>query len=388
VDVWDRLLRSQPTPADTTSGDHGRMLHTQRAAAHIAAMSGWLLAHSAPATAGSSSDGGNPMLAPATCRLVFSRLAEAVAGAAAPHDTGSTGWADQNAQWAPALYAAQGLAIVCWRDVRWFRQLLLEAQAVCSLLSATVQVQRDIGWAGAAGNSRPVAQSTSDLSVVSLPDESVYDISDSQSRDAGTRLGVQLLSTAMLLLHTSMAGADDDSRAGSTDTTVPRIVMQLCHARIRRRADRSESADSMEVLRELLASSHLAVASFSAAVTTCVLRWLLVCALCRDTGTEGICTDAHDGVALLTEWSVFVVQQLTDVDVAAEPELQSHARLVRSYRSCLAGAALAVGTRQASRDINAMAIRDGALECAMALVQMIATLEPSGNSSSGANNDT
>ncbi|KAJ2708548.1 hypothetical protein H4R19_004688, partial [Coemansia spiralis] len=207
VDVWDRLLRNQLTPADTTPAARGGPCHTRQTAAHVLTMSGWLVAHSAPAS-------GNPVLAPAVCKLVFSRLAEAVAGAATQRGTGSTGQTDPSAQWALSRGAAQGLAVVCWRDVQWFRQLLHETQAVCDLLSATIQVQRELDCAGAAGKWGLAAQSIGDLSVVSLPDESVYDISDGQSHDTGARLGVQLLSTAMFLLHMSIAGTAGISGTG------------------------------------------------------------------------------------------------------------------------------------------------------------------------------
>ncbi|KAJ1735128.1 hypothetical protein LPJ61_000722 [Coemansia biformis] len=131
----------------------------------------------------------------------------------------------------------------------------------------------------------------------------------------------------------------------------------------------------MTALCGLYASRTRAAADFSTMLATSALRWLCVCALDRDIDTGGICTDMNDRMALALAWSKFVVQWVAPPSNATGLAPQGQAQFLERYRLCLAAAALAVGTRGGCVDINAMAIRDGALDRALDLMRLTATVE-------------
>ncbi|KAJ2819969.1 hypothetical protein IWW50_005251, partial [Coemansia erecta] len=146
------------------------------------------------------------------------------------------------------------------------------------------------------------------------------------------------------------------------------------HASIQRSVDTLDAVTCMDVLRDLLSSTCSAVAGFAAELATDILRWLLICAYgSADVGCIG--GDAHSQLAAAHVWLQFCVQQIVPADISTASSLRQHAQFLSCFRSCLADAVLAIGTRTSGAAINALAVEDGVLDELLGLVQLAATLD-------------
>ncbi|KAJ2079660.1 hypothetical protein H4R24_003630 [Coemansia sp. RSA 988] len=382
VAVWDRLLvRLRIVKADASATEHGtvRTHHAENILQHVASVAAWLVAYS---DVSSSNAGKVAILDPPTYKLVFSRLAEAMQESAAglwARDSGCAG----------GFFAAQALAFICWQNMTWFRQLLHETQSIGFILDAIYRLRDVDENTSPTDSSGSLDQSLANLSVVSLPDESMYNITGSLRFTADHPWRKQFLCLAMFLLRTSIADLRDSFCVGevissskdlrkiqavSTDcTTVLYLVWQLCHVKL---GSRDVTIDCIGALQELSAGHSLVVGSYAMELATTLLSWLLFSALCNDADIGDMVGDVRDRLSEARKWSKAVVSWITPAEIGTTASIQQHTTFLTQYRGCLADAALATASQKSCVAIGAMAVAHGALEDVLALIQLAAIIDP------------
>ncbi|KAJ2800266.1 hypothetical protein H4R20_004125, partial [Coemansia guatemalensis] len=385
ADVWDRLLlrlRNVRTDAIAPGNSSEQARHAQNIVQQAASVAAWLVAYSNVFSRAAEKDA---MLEPPVYKLVFSRLAEAMQEHTAglwTRDSGCTG----------GFFAAQAFAFICWQNTPWFRQLLHETQSIGFVVDAIYQLRDADDNASLADPSGSLGQSLANLSVVSLPDESVYNITSSLRSSADHHWRKQLLCLAMFLLRASIAGLRDPLCVGeatlssgelrktqavsASGATVPYLVWQLCHVKLGQRDETSETVDCIGALQKLSASHGLVVSSYAREVATTALSWLLYSAFCDGANIGDMVGDVHDRLSQATKWSKAVVSWIIPAEIDSAASIQRHTMFLIQYRGCLADAALAIASQKSCVAIGAMAVAHGALEDVLALIQLAATVDP------------
>ncbi|KAJ2496457.1 hypothetical protein IWW47_003794, partial [Coemansia sp. RSA 2052] len=188
--VWDSVL-SHLTPqhvAESTSEIGPEYIADRVPDAtyqRILILAGWLLMHSSPR----NSDGGRSMLPPSECKLVFHRIMVMLARVGDPSSAHGSALAASNGRDSEALElsdvaslmayrASQCVLLICWHDIRRFRQLIHETQSIEFMLGVLYRLDHLCQRQSGARSADYVTQSLDNLSVVSLPDESVWNLAD------------------------------------------------------------------------------------------------------------------------------------------------------------------------------------------------------------------
>ncbi|KAJ2280686.1 hypothetical protein GGH14_002265, partial [Coemansia sp. RSA 370] len=359
ADVWDRVLSLVLMTTEHT--DCITPQHAPKCAQQLAAVAGWLVANSVPGGPNNS-----PILDPPVYKLLFSRLTESL------DVSGSLSLR-------PAYAAAQGLALICWADIQWFRLLLHETQSVSYMLTAVWQLRSEGLQLPSAESTEALGQSVGNLSVVSLPDESMYDISSSRGACIEPNWSEQLLCMTMFMLHSVITKSWPEHN--KTSHSILRIAWQTAHAEVQQSTAALDAPACTGVLRDLFQSGSPAVVGFATELTTELLRWLLICAY-GGADMDGMGGDARSRVEAARGWSQFAVHHIAPAEIGTASSLREHAEFLARYRSCLGEAVLAIGTQQSGATINALVIGDGALDDLLALVQLAATLDVGPNAAS------
>ncbi|KAJ2160579.1 hypothetical protein GGF46_002175, partial [Coemansia sp. RSA 552] len=237
--------------------------------------------------------------------------------------------------------------------------------------------------AGNESSSDAMVQSMGDLSVVSLPDESAYDIAENRGPRTDLEWACRVQAMTMLLLHVAITESHDISWASvsseekvAADQVIPQIAWQVCHSKMPRQGSTSEPIDCMVVLGEISANGDSGAAGFAVSLAVTVLRWLLVCAYRSDVATGGMDGGMEARAAAWRSWSTFVRQWIVPDDISTVPTIQRHSELLSSYRCCLTEAVLTIGDQKSCADINTAIVQDHMLDDLLVLVQLAATITP------------
>ncbi|KAJ2502257.1 hypothetical protein GGH96_001192 [Coemansia sp. RSA 1972] len=224
-----------------------------------------------------------------------------------------------------------------------------------------------------------LGQSVGNLSVVSLPDESMYDISSSRGARIEPNWSEQLLCVTMFMLHTVITKSWPEHN--KTSHSILRIAWQTAHAEVQQSTAALDAPACTGVLRDLFLSGSPAMVGFATELTTELLRWLLICAY-GSADMNGVGGDARSRVEAARGWSQFAVHHIVSADIGTTSSLREHAKFLARYRSCIGEAVLAIGTQQSGATINALVVGDGALDDLLALVQLAAMLDVGPNTMS------
>ncbi|KAJ2896163.1 hypothetical protein IWW38_002100, partial [Coemansia aciculifera] len=376
---------------------------------HILMLVGWLLMHSSP----SNADGGRSMLPPSVCKLVFHKVMTTLASAGYPTaapgsalDSSNGRDSDllelSNAASLIAYRASQCLLLVCWHDVRRFRLLIHETQSIEYMLSVLHHLDHLSKRQSTAHLSDYVTQSLDNLSVVSLPDESVWNIADLRSLSHHSRGTLERsLSTTLFLLWASSADTcsacqlDTDDRTGMLrdERTLPgsdkqlqaqmlRVVWQLSQTSICKHSSSAEPIDCISALSDLSSSGNSAVSMVSKLLVTTSIRWLLASELNDTCATAYSGVDQHQLALVTKKWLALAVQWVLPTDISHTAAVKQHAQFLASLRTGLARAALDSQGHQHLRHIQARLVRCGILEDLLSSIQLATTIDL-GCSSSG-----
>ncbi|KAJ1946338.1 hypothetical protein GGF37_001230, partial [Kickxella alabastrina] len=395
IEVWDRLLSlavisAGPVSALASAGDSSTdMQPTSGVLQRLFTLCGWLLTRSA--SSGSSETNRRSILEPHACKLIFSRMVSSISALAMRLSLHADSVASLS-----ALFAAQGLALVSWSDVSHFRSLLHETQCAGFIITALYHMDRVIKKSDSLGSPGIITQSIGDLSVVSLPEETGWDISESRAPANRMCWAEQLTAMIMFLVQSSVAESADGTRSTddslvslhASDAADPGqfcIVWQTCHSAIQRQQCSSETISCLSVLTELGSSKIPEVAQFSKYLATTFLSWHIVSALSGSNavdinvdvgvGATEITAQERNSTALL--WSTAVLQWLVPEDLSRTAAVQQHARFIAHYRESLERAALTLGQPKSCEDIRSFVMRGSTMDDLLGLMQLVATLDPS-----------
>ncbi|KAJ2740177.1 hypothetical protein GGI20_005945, partial [Coemansia sp. BCRC 34301] len=249
----------------------------------ILMLAGWLLMHSSP----SSSDGGYSMLSSPVCKLVFRKVMAIMSrGADSTFALGSALTSSKShdsealelgeAASLAAYRASQCMLLICWHDIRRFRLLIHETQSTEYMLGVLYHLDILDKRLSGAQSTGYVTRSLENLSVVSLPDESVWNLADSKSLVHRPRwVAERLLGTTLFLFWASTA--DSCSACKANFGSVPRgesallesdkksqaqmfrIIWQLCHTPVHTHPFSAEPIDCLSVLSAMSTSGNVAV---------------------------------------------------------------------------------------------------------------------------------
>ncbi|KAJ2726135.1 hypothetical protein GGI07_000774 [Coemansia sp. Benny D115] len=399
-EVWNRLLTTSTTfsttPAiGTASTKDGFGVDAQRVATlqqRLFVLCGWLLTRSEPQSTATHSP--CSVLDPHTCKLLFSQMANAMSTLSltlhiSAHDSSNACMA--------AFFAAQGLAIVSWDNVSHFRLLLHETQSVVFLIESLYRLGNSIDGQEAlrlSASTELVTQSIGNLSVVSLPEESVWNIAENKPATSQPQWARCLADMTMYLLHMSLADSVS-AQSTSTETSLVSvhgtedansgplsIVWQICNSSIEGSTEHGsdEVVSCQSALSSLAKSGDLLIAQFSKLLSISVMRWLILTAL----GSSVVVADTSyadtaDKVRMSNaqDWSRTVVSWLVPGDLGSKAAIKQHFELLAHLRESLAKAVLALGLPGSYKAVRAFLMQgNNTMGDLLGLVQLAATLDP------------
>ncbi|KAJ2442809.1 hypothetical protein GGF42_006836, partial [Coemansia sp. RSA 2424] len=246
-----------------------------------------------------------------------------------------------------------------------------------------------------------VTQSLDNLSVVSLPDESVWNLADYKSLAHHPRwVTEQLLGTTLFLLWASTADSCNacqiDANEGSSvshgegalleldrqsQAQVFRIVWQLCQTPVHRHSSSVESIDCASALSDMSSSGNSAVSLVSKALVTTAVRWLISGEYSNSSFQDSLRVDRHHLASTAGQWLALAVQWVLPTDISHAAAVKQHAQFLADLRTGLARAALDSQGHGRLRDIQARLVQCGILEDLLSSIQLAATIDLSNSSS-------
>ncbi|KAJ2824674.1 hypothetical protein GGI24_003350, partial [Coemansia furcata] len=405
--VWDSMLshlamQSGVESLSTMELGHGTDQVPDATYQRILMVAGWLLMHSSPSN--SSSQRG--LLSPSICKLVFHKVMVILSRIGDVCSTHSSSLASDNSNnletmWPndvtclPAYRASQCVLLICWHDVRRFRLLLHETQSTEYILGALYSLERMGGLRNRTRAIDYISQSLGNLSVVSLPDESVWNLADSGSLAHRPRLvAEQLLNTTLFLLLASTAESCSACHVDADEATnvlhgdysslefgkesqalVMRIIWQLCRTTVRSHPSSIDTIDCVSALSDMASSGNPAVSLVSKTLVTTAIRWLLSSEFGNSTGQGDMGVDRHL-LALATEqWLALAISWVLPNDISHTADIKQHAQFLACLRVSLARAAFESQGQVFFWSIQARLVKCGILEDLLSSIQLAATID-------------
>ncbi|KAJ2490685.1 hypothetical protein IWW37_002972 [Coemansia sp. RSA 2050] len=394
--VWDSVLSHLAIQPDDESLSTIGLVHSANRVPdttyqRILMVVAWLLLHSSP----SSSTGRHTMLSSSVCKLVFhkvmvilSRVGDVGHGPEALlelNDVASL----------PAYRASQCLLLICWHDIQRFRLLLHETQSIDYMLSALYCLER-VGRLGSSAQATDyIAQSLDNLSVLSLPDESVWNLADSRGLAHHPRMVAErLLNTTLFLLLASTAEtcsacmAEEGESANITrsgdslpkpnkqcQALVFRVISQLCHTRAHSHPSSSETIDCISALSDIASSGNLAVSLASKTLVTTAIRWLLSSEFGDTTSQDDLKVGRPQLASVAEQWLVLAVRWVLPTDISYTAAVKQHAQFLVCLRASLAKAASESQGQGRLQSIQERLAQHGLLEDLLSSIQLAATVD-------------
>ncbi|KAJ2625433.1 hypothetical protein GGI25_000528 [Coemansia spiralis] len=417
AEIWNRLLLYQtgnPRSADTQpkSGKHSYIVGTKR---RIYILAGWLLIHSSP----SNSANGLNILGPSICKLVFSRLVNVISETAAhqyanfidiANKDGSSAANHQGSNEAlsvQAVYASQALFMLCWLNIIQFRLLLHETQSIGYILSAIDHLSRVVESECSIPSIELIAQSMDDLSVVSLPEESAWNLADCRpAKPSPTQWISMLLYNVMGLLSAAVSVGSMRDKVpqsysattqhnsavalntcqldlASTAELVPYIVWQMCHTTADSCVDSAKVTDCISILSHLASSNVTQLVMFAKYLAIYNLHWLLACAYNTTVVLGDVHVEPDQRLDAARAWSRFVIQWIVPTDISSVPAIKRQAEILQVYRRALLHAAYIANSQKGHGMVVSFVVQDGVLEGLLELMQLVNTIDTCQGSTSG-----
>ncbi|KAJ2864991.1 hypothetical protein GGH94_002533 [Coemansia aciculifera] len=414
--VWDSMLSHLAMqPSDESLSTIGLEQCTDRVSdavcQRVLMVVGWLLMHSSP----SNSAGGRSMLLPSVCKLVFHKVMVILVRVGDVSSTYNSSLTSDNSHGLeslvlddvaslPAYRASQCVLLICWHDIRRFRLLLHETQSMEYILSALYRLERVGRLRKGAQVAGYITQSLDNLSVVSLPDESVWNLEESRNLAHRPRLVAERLLNATLFLllastaescsacHVDADGStnvqrSDDSPLESSKKSqaqVFRVIWQTCHAPVRIHPSSIGAIDCVSAISDMASSGNPAVSLVSKALVTTAIRWLLSSEFGNSTGQGDLGVDRHQLASATEQWLALAVRWVLPTDISHTSAVKQHAQFLANLRASLARAAFESQGQGHLRSIQARLVQCGILEDLLSSIQLAATIDlsysPSANS--------
>ncbi|KAJ2568751.1 hypothetical protein IW140_003634 [Coemansia sp. RSA 1813] len=414
--VWDRLLSFRLGHAPISSGaiDRGEDSFMSGLARRIYVMTGWLLTRSSPTRAANV----HSILDPAVCKLAFSRIAYTIAETAKAEHAhfvahGSVGYSSvtssrigEEASCLQAVYASQALMVISWLSVVNFRVLLHETQTVGCIVSAIGHLGLVVGSSSPSNQSTEfITQSIDNLSVVSIPEESAWNLAGCRPETSFVDQVDILAYKVANLLYTALVDCAEElpesrnvathhetvlskavysARLATEAEIIPRIVWQACNAAIdiNSGSDGNINNNSLPVFSDL-ASNHVSqLAMFAKDISSHILCWLLAGSYNTNITFGGAHVEQKQRLDMTQAWLELVVSWIVPKDISSSAAIKQHIRLLRTFRTSLLDASCLV---EGPQDTTAMVMRvveSCAVEELLGLVQLVCTIDQSSGSAS------
>lgn len=259
-----------------------------------------------------------------------------------------------------SLYAVQGLMVVCFGNVLQLRMWLHESQTLSTLVSIIYVLGETKAIADNASSS--LVNSLGNLSVVSLPDESVCNITDRcQDQNNISRSIQHIAGMVMCLLQTSI-----DRRVSATETAtdigslIPQLVYPIT----------SIETEANHGIMDLSSSKAVTIAGFAKLLAVSSLYWLLTSPADIKAKPEA----PEDDEQMLFQWMKSVLGWIIPDSLCNTDSVQRQTRFLESLRGTLAD--VAKQGQETSHDSSAIGnIPLLALGDILALFQLIETVD-------------
>ncbi|KAJ1946524.1 hypothetical protein EC988_005535, partial [Linderina pennispora] len=294
ADVWNALLSAGSIELClhvAAAGQGAHRIIVEATLQRLFSLAGWLITQSSP-----SDDSQSLSLLPASsCKLIFAKLLSASSSDLPCGSLSST----------PAYFAAQALLLVAWVDLSKFQVLLHETQGAADLLMAfrhgciALDEQRR--------DDAIVSPSVDDLSIVSLPEESAWNLTAPSTSSAGTEWVERFAGeVALLLVGSVLVVSRDDGVCKDSLAAVQRVVWQMHKA--------SVPVTCLDILSEALSSAPRVLADIAVEVSTEILQWLLAMAF-SDQAIAGADADQQQRLNSAHKWSTGLTMLLVANDL-------------------------------------------------------------------------
>ncbi|KAJ2558982.1 hypothetical protein EV175_000555, partial [Coemansia sp. RSA 1933] len=282
--------------------------------------------------------------------------------------------------------------------------------AVCKL--AFSRIARTVAEAAKVEHERLstefVTQSIDNLSVVSIPEESAWNLAGHRPAGASSADQTDILANNLTsLLYATVVSCTEEqlrsenevSQQQQQDTVlskaaysvrlakeaeiIPSIVWQTCNAAVDIGSGAENKASCISVFSDLASSGVAQLSLFAKEVSAHILRWLLAGSYNANVVFGGAIVEHKQRRDMAHAWLELVVSWIVPDDISSPAAIRQHIQFLRTFRTSLLDASCMVESPQDFTSLAMCVVESGVLSELLGLVQLVCTVDSGRESVSG-----